>query len=179
MKQKIIFNGFVLGQRPVWLKIFYLILFTIFLPLFIFSIIFAENVFLITVFNILFYPLLSKMFRKYIEIYEDKCFGVYIYFLGLKFGKIYKLPEINFVYLIRTNTVGKYLGQNYYFGTGFRTQFEVLRVFDIEKNVIFTLSSIEESYINKKAFELSKIFNINIQDYRGREMEIYRYSDMI
>lgn len=102
---------------------------------------------------------------------------------GLEIYKSKKSDKISLIYIFRRNSSHKSntnnSGRNYSTGKAGMLQPDIhLQVLDDKNGIIFEILTDDEDKTTALALNLSKIIKVDIHDYRNREMEIYRYSDM-
>lgn len=179
MKSKILFSSFLIydDRRYILWGVAALLS-----PILIYNLYLSFTLLKFIVFSVILLVLLSYTIQFKVKIFSNNEVNIFYYFFGLEIYKSTRIPAFSKVYIFRRNSSSK--SGVYRTGSGF-TQSKGgmlqpnihLQVFDEKDEIIFEILSDDEENTTEIALELSKILNIDIYDYRNREMEIYNSAE--
>lgn len=180
MKNKVLFSSFLVYD----IRIYILWAVSAFLsPIIIYNLYISFSALKFVVFFSILLVLFYYYVQQKVKIYSNREIKFFYYLFGLEIYKSKKLDKISLIYIFRRNSSPKSntnnSGRNYSTGKAGMLQPDIhLQVLDDKNGIIFEILTDDEDKTTALALNLSKIIEVDIHDYRNREMEIYRYSDM-
>ncbi|TAF76122.1 MAG: hypothetical protein EAZ53_04265 [Bacteroidetes bacterium] len=179
MNNKVLFNSFLVYDIRIY--IFWAV--SAFLgPIIIYNLYISFSVLKFIVFFSILLVLFYYYVRQKVKIYSNKEIKFLYYIFGLEIYKSKKSDKISLIYIFRRNSSPKSITNsntgNFSNNKGGILQPDIhLQILNDKNEIIFEILTDDEAKTTALALNLSKIIEVDIHDYRNREMEVYRYSE--